>query len=262
MAVHEPPMAAGPALDVAPDPVPPPRPHGPSGASGGGFWLFRRRGREHIPPLGHQPALDGLRAVAVSAVLVYHARFGWTTGGFLGVSTFFTLSGFLITSLLLREWARSSSVDLRRFWGRRFRRLLPASWFTLALVLAMGAVGIWDTDQLRSLRGDVPFALAEIINWHFIAQDRTYGTDVHRTVAARALLEPGRRAAVLPGAAVAPDRTAGPGARGTGARSGGGGVRRVRVGPVVAVLVALGALSAVANGGPGPAPWTAPTSAP
>ena len=62
------------------------------------------------------------------------------------------------------------SSDLRRFWGRRFRRLLPASWFTLALVVAMGAVGIWVTDQLRSLRGDVPFALAEIINWHFIGR--------------------------------------------------------------------------------------------
>ena len=94
------------------------------------------------------------------------------------MSTFFTLSGFLITSLLLREWNSSDEgVDLRRFWRRRFRRLLPASWMTIGAVLLMALVGIWNTDQLRSLRGDVPFALAEIINWHFIAQDRSYGAD-------------------------------------------------------------------------------------
>ena len=136
----------------------------PAGSAAGG-----------VAPLGHHPALDGLRAIAVAAVLVYHARFGWATGGFLGVSLFFTLSGFLITSLLLREGVRRDSVDLRGFWVRRFRRLLPASWATIGIVVAMGLVGVWNTDQLRDLRGDVPFALAEIINWHFIAQGRSYG---------------------------------------------------------------------------------------
>lgn len=131
--------------------------------------------RPVVGELGHQPALDGLRALAVTAVLLYHARFEFARGGFLGVSTFFTLSGFLITSLLLREWARHGAVDMRRFWTRRFRRLLPASWLTIGLVLAMGTAGIWSTDQLRSLRGDVPWALVELVNWHFIAQDRTYG---------------------------------------------------------------------------------------
>jgi peptidoglycan/LPS O-acetylase OafA/YrhL len=134
------------------------------------------RGRSDVvAPLGHRPALDGLRAIAVAAVLVYHARFEWIPGGFLGVSAFFTLSGFLITSLLLREHAGSGGVDLRRFWRRRFRRLLPASWTTIALVLAMGALGAWTTDQLRDLRSDVPFSIAEIVNWHFIAADRSYG---------------------------------------------------------------------------------------
>ncbi|UDY36461.1 acyltransferase family protein [Dermatobacter hominis] len=135
----------------------------------------RRSTATTVEPLGHRPALDGLRAVAVAAVLVYHARFEWIPGGFLGVSAFFTLSGFLITSLLLREHAGSGGVDLRRFWRRRFRRLLPASWTTIALVLAMGAIGLWTTDQLRDLRSDVPFSLAEIVNWHFIAADRSYG---------------------------------------------------------------------------------------
>ena len=63
----------------------------------------RARRRTDIPSLGYLPALDGLRGVAVAVVLLYHARFAWATGGFLGVSTFFTLSGFLITSLLVRE---------------------------------------------------------------------------------------------------------------------------------------------------------------
>ena len=140
--------------------------------------VVRRRRWMVAEPLGHVEPLDGLRSVAVTGVLLYHARFPWISGGFLGVSTFFTLSGFLITSLLLREWNSSDgAVDLHRFWRRRFRRLLPASWTTIGLVLVMGLVGVWNNDQLRSLRGDVPYALAEIINWHFIAQDRSYGAD-------------------------------------------------------------------------------------
>jgi len=129
-------------------------------------------------PLGHIPALDGLRALAVLAVLAYHGGARWLGGGFLGVSAFFTLSGFLITSLLVREWHGSGGVDLRRFWRRRFRRLLPASWATIALVLAMGALGAWGVEQLRSLRADVPWALAELVNWHFIDVGSGYGSTV------------------------------------------------------------------------------------
>lgn len=129
----------------------------------------------HCEPLGQVASLDGLRALAVLAVLFYHARFAWLPGGFLGVSAFFTLSGFLITSLLLREWASAENVDCRRFWARRGRRLLPAAWVTIALVVAMGAVGIWDTEQLRDLRSDVPYSLLSLLNWHFIRADRSYG---------------------------------------------------------------------------------------
>lgn len=139
-----------------------------------------RRRRLQTEPLGHVESLDGLRAVAVLAVLSYHAHFTWIAGGFLSLSMFFALSGFLITSLLLREYNASDSrtgIDLRRFWSRRFRRLLPASWTTMGVILAMGLFGIWNSDQLRKLRGDIPFAIAEIINWHFIAQGRTYGDD-------------------------------------------------------------------------------------
>ena len=139
--------------------------------------MLRISRRIRTEPLGYVPSLDGLRALAVAAVLFYHARFEWIPGGYLGVSAFFTLSGFLITSLLLREWATESAVDLRSFWRRRFRRLLPASWITMAVVVAFGALGIWDSEQLRSLRGDVPFSLLEVVNWHFIAADRSYGAD-------------------------------------------------------------------------------------
>ncbi len=126
-------------------------------------------------PLGQVSALDGIRAVALLGVLFYHARFTWLPGGFLGVSAFFTLSGFLITSLLLREWVSAGTLDCRRFWSRRGRRLLPAAWVTIALVVAMGAAGVWDTEQLRDLRSDVPYSLVSLLNWHFIRADRSYG---------------------------------------------------------------------------------------
>ncbi|MCU1458584.1 MAG: Acyltransferase family, partial [Actinomycetia bacterium] len=77
------------------------------------------------PHLGYQPALDGLRALAVIGVLLYHGGVDWAQGGFLGVDLFFTLSGFLITSLLLVEFRANQGIDLKRFWTRRARRLLP-----------------------------------------------------------------------------------------------------------------------------------------
>lgn len=136
----------------------------------------RDRGLLGASTMGHEPALDGLRAVAVMVVVLFHAKFSWIPGGFLGVSTFFTLSGFLITSLLLREWSRRGGLAMRTFWRRRFRRLLPASWATMGLVVLAGVAGVWTVDQQRSLRGDVPFSLAEVVNWHFIASGRTYGS--------------------------------------------------------------------------------------
>src|SRR5688572_28238768 len=76
--------------------------------------------------LPYQPGLDGLRALAVIAVLLYHGGVGWAGGGFLGVEVFFALSGYLITSLLLVEHDHTGRIDLRAFWARRARRLLPA----------------------------------------------------------------------------------------------------------------------------------------
>ncbi len=122
---------------------------------------------------GYHPALDGLRGAAVAAVLVFHNGFAWATGGFLGVSTFFTLSGFLITTLLLAEHDRHGRTDLRRFWSRRFRRLLPASWLCLAGVLVF-AVTVATSAQLVTLRREVLAALAEVANWQLIRSGTSY----------------------------------------------------------------------------------------
>jgi len=78
------------------------------------------------PKASYHAGLDGIRALAIAAVLLYHGGVSWAGGGFLGVETFFVLSGFLITSLLVAEWRRHSTIALRAFWGRRARRLLPA----------------------------------------------------------------------------------------------------------------------------------------
>src|SRR5690606_16594804 len=85
--------------------------------------------------LAYEPALDGLRGACVLAVLLFHSGFTWASGGFLGVSTFCTLSGFLITTLLVAERDASGRLSLRRFWERRVRRLLPAALLTVAAVV-------------------------------------------------------------------------------------------------------------------------------
>ena len=101
--------------DVAPAPT---RPADPSPAPAD---------KPSAPHLPYFPALDGVRGLAVAGVLLFHAGFSWMVGGYLGVSTFFTLSGFLITSLLLAERAANGGVSLKAFWVRRFRRLMPAA---------------------------------------------------------------------------------------------------------------------------------------
>ena len=124
----------------------------------------------HLP---YFPGLDGLRGVAVIAVLFFHGGFSWAVGGYLGVSTFFTLSGFLITSLLLAERTTTRSVDLRAFWGRRLRRLMPASLAALVVVLMFGVVAATAAQQ-RNLGGDVTAALLYVANWRFILSGQSY----------------------------------------------------------------------------------------
>ncbi len=118
------------------------------------------------------PALDGLRAVAVLAVFFYHADFLWAAGGFLGVESFFVISGFLITALLLREWEESGRLRLGRFWLRRARRLLPALWLVLLIVPPLTAH--FAPDALARVHEDVLAALVYLTNWVYIGREIPY----------------------------------------------------------------------------------------
>ena len=91
---------------------------------------------QQISRVPYLPGLDGLRALAVIAVIIYHANSAWLPGGFLGVEVFFVISGYLITLLLVAEEERTGTVSLRDFWLRRARRLLPAL-FTMMVLLIM-----------------------------------------------------------------------------------------------------------------------------
>jgi peptidoglycan/LPS O-acetylase OafA/YrhL len=124
--------------------------------------------------LSHLPGLDGLRGLAVVVVLAFHAGYERMVGGYLGVSTFFTLSGFLITSLLLLESRRTGTVALRSFWGRRFRRLMPASLALLAGVVLLFGPLVATADQRATMQGDVLSSLFDVANWHFILSGSSY----------------------------------------------------------------------------------------
>src|SRR5512138_1155916 len=122
------------------------------------------------PRFGYSPALDGIRAFAVAAVVLFHAGVGGVTGGFLGVDTFFVLSGFLITSLLLADRSKITT-----FWVRRARRLLPA---LLAMLLATVVAGRFllagDPDAMALLRTDAFAALGYVANWRMMFRGTGY----------------------------------------------------------------------------------------
>ena len=121
----------------------------------------------------YRPFLDGLRAIAVLGVLIYHLDRAWLPGGYLGVDLFFVLSGYLITSLLVAEHVRTGRIDLPAFWARRVRRLLPA----LLVVLVVMAVVIQlqgDVFAEGAARGDLLATLFYVANWHFVASGQSY----------------------------------------------------------------------------------------
>jgi peptidoglycan/LPS O-acetylase OafA/YrhL len=117
------------------------------------------------PRLPHVPGFDGLRAVALLAVLAFHQGYDLLRGGFLGISSFFTLSGFLIATLALAEWAENGHVAVFRFWERRARRLIPPAVLVLAVVVALQTA--LRVGAGPGFRGDVVAAAGQVLNWRF-----------------------------------------------------------------------------------------------
>src|SRR6188472_2564813 len=122
--------------------------------------------------LPYLPGIDAMRAIAVLAVFLYHAGVGWMPGGFLGVDVFFTISGYLITSLLLSEYRRGGHIRLGQFWLRRARRLLPAVGVMIAVTMILAA--IVEPERITALRGDAISSLTYVANWHFALGHQSY----------------------------------------------------------------------------------------
>jgi peptidoglycan/LPS O-acetylase OafA/YrhL len=131
---------------------------------------------EELKPaaLARHRGLDGLRGVAVILVIIFHSGLDWLPGGFLGVSVFFTLSGFLITSLLINECENSGRINLKAFWGRRLRRLAPASLVVIAVVIGLAS---WLSTSIEAsrIKGDAISAVLYFSNWRFIYSGHSYG---------------------------------------------------------------------------------------
>ena len=128
--------------------------------------MATKRGIQHIP------AIDGLRAIAVTAVIFYHLGFQWIPGGFLGVDLFFVISGYVITRLLLDSIARSGGLDLRGFYKARARRLLPPMVFMI--VVTTFYISIWAQDSVKRFLTDTPFSLTGAMNWWLVFKEQDY----------------------------------------------------------------------------------------
>ena len=124
------------------------------------------------PKSRYIPALDGLRTLAVVAVVLYHLNLTWAQGGLLGVTIFFVLSGYLITRLLLNEVAKTGRIDLKSFWIRRIRRLVPAVVTVVFVTCALCT--IFNHVMLTKMRPDILPSLLFFNNWWQIAQNVSY----------------------------------------------------------------------------------------
>lgn len=128
--------------------------------------------RSQVNRVPYLPGLDGLRAIAVLGVMVYHANHNWLTGGFLGVEVFFVISGYLITMLLLSERERTGRVSLRAFWARRARRLLPALY---TMMVALAVYMTWFRSRpLGQTRGDFVSGVFYVSNWFQVWVGQSY----------------------------------------------------------------------------------------
>lgn len=118
----------------------------------------------NVDRFGHQPALDGLRGVAVALIVAYHAQFPWATGGWLSMDVFFVLSGFLITSLAVGELGRTGTINLWAFWQRRLKRLVPLLVVVLVAIIVWAVVGA-PANELGTIRRDGLGSLFYVSNW-------------------------------------------------------------------------------------------------
>jgi len=120
----------------------------------------------------HIPAIDGLRALAVFAVVLYHLGISWMPGGFLGVDLFFVISGYVITRLILDSIESANGLDLKKFYAARIRRLFPG---LIALLIATSVmIALFAPDAIRRFIKDVPYVLSGTNNWHLVALEQDY----------------------------------------------------------------------------------------
>lgn len=130
------------------------------------------KGGSGLQKRGYIPGLDGLRFIAVSAVIIYHLHYTWAPGGFLGVDIFLVLSGYLISDILLRQWNQHHRLDLRTFWIRRAKRLLPALYSMLILVIVFSF--FMKQTEFPALRKDGFASFFYVSNWWYIFHDVSY----------------------------------------------------------------------------------------
>ena len=126
----------------------------------------------------HISSIDGLRAIAVTAVVLYHLGISWIPGGFLGVDLFFVISGYVITRLILDSINQSSALDLRAFYAARLRRIYPG--FLFMVVCTIIFIGVWAPEAIKRFLSDLPFALTGTINWLLVARQQDYFETVGR----------------------------------------------------------------------------------
>jgi len=123
-------------------------------------------------------SIDGLRAIAVAAVVLYHLGISWIPGGFLGVDLFFVISGYVITRLILDSINQSSALDLRAFYAARIRRIYPG--FLFMVISTIIFIGVWAPEAIKRFLSDLPYALSGTINWALVARNQDYFETIGR----------------------------------------------------------------------------------
>ena len=126
----------------------------------------------------HISSIDGLLAIAVTAVVLYHLGISWIPGGFLGVDLFFVISGYVITRLILDSINQSSALDLRAFYAARIRRIFPG--FIFMVICTIIFIGVWAPEAIKRFLSDLPYALTGTINWLLVARNQDYFETIGR----------------------------------------------------------------------------------